>query len=75
MAKWKKKLQLWRNDTHLAHPTGGTESGAGSAEGRPAQQMPDLAGHAANETLDAAQSEENAFGIKLLVLGEAPTIE
>jgi hypothetical protein len=72
MTEWRKKLRFWRDDAkHLARPMGVT----GSGEGRPAQQMPNPTEHVANETPDAAQSEENAFGVKLLVPGEAPTVE
>jgi hypothetical protein len=72
MAEWRKKLRFWRDDAaHSVRPTGGT----GGGEGRPTQQMPNPTKHIANETSDAAQSEENAFGVKLLVPGEAPTIE
>lgn len=67
-----KKLRFWRNDApHLARPTGGAQGG----EGRPAQQMPNPTEHIVKETPDAAQSEENPFGVKQLVPGEAPTIE
>jgi hypothetical protein len=72
MTEWKRKLRFWKDDVpHLARAKGGT----GSGDGRPSQQIPNPTEHVANETPDAAQSEENAFGVKLLVPGEAPTVE
>jgi hypothetical protein len=70
MAEWKKKLRFWRNDARLARGTG--EKGSG--EGPLARPKPNLADRVA-ETPAAAQTEESAFGVKLLVPGEAPTIE
>ena len=55
----------------MARSTGGTVSG----EGHSAQPKPNLVDHVTNDTSNAAQAEESAFGIKLLVLGENPTIE
>jgi hypothetical protein len=72
MAKWKQKLRFWRDD---AGPLVHEDAGAGSGDGRPTQQTANPTQHIANETPDAAQSDKHAFGIKLLVPGEAPTIE
>ena len=72
MTERKKKLQFWKDDApHLARPMGVT----GSGEGHPAQQIPNPTEHVTNETPNAAQSEETAFGVKLIVPGEAPTVE
>lgn len=53
------KFRLWRKDRHLARPTGGT----------------DFASRVPNATPDPARFEESAFGIKVLVPGEAPSID
>ena len=72
MASWKHTLRFWRDD---AGPLLHEDAGAGSGDGRPTQQTANPTQHIANATPDAAQSDKHAFGIKLLVPGEAPTIE
>lgn len=62
----------WRD--HAA-PLAHEDAGMGSEQGRPAQQTAHPTQHIANTTPDAAHSDEDAFGVKLLVPGESPTIE
>ena len=63
--------QLFGKNRPSARPTGET----GSEDVNQAQPKPKSADRVAKETPDSARSEESAFGIKLLVPGEAPCIE
>jgi len=65
------KFRFRKKDRPVVHPTGET-----TTEGdNQAQPKPNPDDHATNDAPDSVRSEESAFGIKVLVPGEAPSIE
>ena len=65
------KFRFRRKDRPVAPLTGETATGAGQQT----QPQPNPDDRVTNDAPDSARSEDTAFGIKVLVPGEAPSLE